>query len=98
MFDSSQMADGGDNFMSYKNPELDATIEQARRTLDDDARMALWRKAHDILYEDQPYTFLFFPKALVFMDKRIANVQKLPLGLNSDAEWFVPKELQRWTK
>lgn len=98
MFDSSQIADGGDNFMSYKNPELDATIEQARRTLDDDARMALWRKAHDILYEDQPYTFLFFPKALVFMDKRIANVQKLPLGLNSDAEWFVPKELQRWTK
>ena len=78
--------------------QLDATIEQARRTLDENARMALWRKAHDIIYDDQPYTFLFFPKNLVFLDKRIANVQKLPLGLNSDSEWFVPKDQQRWTK
>ena len=98
MFHSSQIADGGDDFMSYRSPELDATIEQARRTLDEDARMKLWRKAHDIIYEDQPYTFLFFPKSLVFLDKRIANVQKLPLGLNSDSEWFVPKDQQRWTK
>jgi len=98
MFHSSQIADGGDDFMSYRSPELDATIEQARRTLDENARMALWRKAHDIIYDDQPYTFLFFPKNLVFLDKRIANVQKLPLGLNSDSEWFVPKDQQRWTK
>ncbi|MGC4033803.1 MAG: ABC transporter substrate-binding protein [Tepidisphaeraceae bacterium] len=98
MFHSSQMADGGDDFMSYKNPELDALIEQARRTLDDGERMKIWNKAHRIMYEDQPYTFLFFPKALMFMDKRIANVQQLPLGLSPDREWFVPKDQQRWTK
>ena len=98
MFDSSQMADGGDDFMSYRNPELDHAIETARRTLDESARMKLWHQCHDIIYEDQPYTFLYFPKSLVFMDKRISNVQKLPLGLNPDSEWFVPKNEQRWTK
>lgn len=98
MFHSSQIAGGGDDFMSYRNPELDATIEQARRTLDETLRMKLWQKAHDILYEDQPYTFLFYPKSLEFLDKRIANVQKLKAGLNGDSEWFVAKDQQRWTK
>ncbi|HEX8323861.1 MAG TPA: ABC transporter substrate-binding protein [Tepidisphaeraceae bacterium] len=98
MFHSSQMVDGGDNCMSYKNDELDKKIEQARRTVDEPLRMKLWNECHTILYEDQPYTFLFFPKTLVLLDARIANVQKLPLGLNGDSEWYVPRAKQRWTK
>ena len=98
MFHSSQMADGGDDFMSYKNPELDRTVEQARRTLDEGERMKFWNKVHRILYDDQPYTFLFFPKSLLFTDKRIANIQKVPLGLNPDAEWFVAKGDQKYTR
>ncbi|MDB5327880.1 MAG: extracellular solute-binding protein family 5, partial [Phycisphaerales bacterium] len=98
MFHSSQMAAGGDDFMSYHSDELDKAIEQARRTLDESARLKLWNKVHDILYEDQPYTFLFFPKTLVLLDGRIGNVQKLPLGLNPDSEWYVPKAKQRYTK
>ncbi|HEX8340612.1 MAG TPA: ABC transporter substrate-binding protein [Tepidisphaeraceae bacterium] len=97
MFHSSQMIAGGDDFMSYKNAELDRTIAQARLTLDEDARLKLWQQAHRILHEDQPYTFLFFPKSLVLMDKRFANVQTVPLGLNSEREWFVPRAQQRWT-
>ena len=96
MFHSSQMAAGGDNCMSYHSDELDRAIEDARRTLDEPTRMKLWQKTHDILYEDQPYTFLFFPKTLVLLDSRISNVQKLPLGLNPDSEWYVPKADQRW--
>ncbi|MBC7785249.1 MAG: ABC transporter substrate-binding protein [Burkholderiales bacterium] len=98
MFHSTQSMAGGDNFMSYRSPELDRAIEQARRTLDETKRMEIWRQAHSVIYDDQPYTFLFFPKDLVLLDKRIANVQKLPLGLNSDREWFVPRSSQRWTK
>ena len=97
-FHSSQMAAGGDNFVSYHSAELDQNVEQARRSLDEPARMKLWNKVHRILYEDQPYTFLFFPKHLFLLDARIANIQKLPLGLNSDSEWYVPKTKQRWTK
>lgn len=98
MFHSSQMIKGGDDFVSYKNGELDTLIEQARRTVDEDQRMPLWRRCHQVLHEDQPYTFLFFSKSLRFMDKRIRNIQQLGLGLNPDNEWWVPSPQQRWTR
>ena len=55
----------------------------------------LWREAHQIIHEEQPYTFLFFPKSLIFMDARIKNVQTVKLGLNPRLEWFVPRAQQR---
>lgn len=98
MFDSSQMIAGGDDFMSYKNPDLDAAIEQARKTVDEAARMVLWHKAHAILHEDQPYTFLFFSKSLRFIDARIDNLQLIKLGMNPLEEWFVPHDHQKYTQ
>lgn len=100
IFHSSQTVAGGDNFVNYKNPRLDAIIEKARSTIDEEARMRLWHKAERILYEDQPYTFLIRSQSLVFIDDRMRNVQVTRLGLNKDivpVEWFVPAELQRYT-
>ncbi len=98
MFHSSQTVAEGDNFMHYISPDLDRAISQARGTIDEQKRMPLWREAHKIIHEDQPYTFLFFPNAMVFMDDRIANVQQIKLGLNPVQEWFVPSGRERWTK
>ena len=98
MYHSSQIADGADNFMSYSNPELDKLIDEARVTMDEKTRMKLWQKCHAILYEDQPYTYMFNSQSLRFIDKRIANIQKVTQGLNDRIEWFVPTDLQRWTK
>jgi peptide/nickel transport system substrate-binding protein len=100
MFHSSQTVRGGDNFVNYKNPRLDAVIETARAAVDEKDRMPLWRKAERILYEDQPYTFLMRRESLVFIDDRMRNVQVTKLGLNKDlvpVEWFVPADLQRYT-
>ena len=96
MFHSSQMVAEGDDFMSYKNPKLDQIIDQARRTIDEKERMPLWREAHRILHEDQPYTFLSFGKSLVFLDKSIQNAKITKrMGLNDRTEWFVPAGKQR---
>ncbi|HEX2242988.1 MAG TPA: ABC transporter substrate-binding protein, partial [Gammaproteobacteria bacterium] len=100
MFHSSQTVPGGDNFINYKNPRLDAVIEEARSTVNEKARMLLWHKAERIMYEDQPYTFLLRAKSLVFIDKRIHNVQVTKLGLNKDilpVEWFAPAGMQKYT-
>jgi peptide/nickel transport system substrate-binding protein len=62
--------------------------------------MFLWHKAERIMYEDQPYTFLLRAKSLVFIDKRIHNMQVTKLGLNKDilpVEWFVPAGMQKYT-
>lgn len=102
MFDSSQIADQGDDFISYADPKLDEAIEQARRTLNEDERMKLWQKCERILHEDQPYTFLINSKAIVLFDKRIQNVHQAKTGLNYVAEWnmpvpwYVPVALQKY--
>jgi peptide/nickel transport system substrate-binding protein len=101
MFHSSQTVQGGDNYMSYVNPELDKAIEQARATVKEDERMPLWHQAHRVLHEDQPYTFLLNRKSLIFIDKRIQNVQRTKSGLNFISTspmpnpWFVPATLQK---
>jgi peptide/nickel transport system substrate-binding protein len=98
IFDSSQMANGGDNFISYHDPELDELIEQARSTIDPATRMPLWQQCHALIHEDQPYTFMFATKGLTFLDARFKNVKVIPLGLNSETEWWVPRGQQRWEK
>jgi peptide/nickel transport system substrate-binding protein len=96
IFHSSQIEGTGDNFVSYANPELDRAIERARRTIDEDKRMKIWHKAHQILRDDQPYTFLFGRQSLGFFDKRIKNVHRTRLGLTDPFMWYVPGQLQKW--
>jgi len=98
-FHSSQAMSKGDNFIGYQNPALDQVIDAARRTVDETKRMPLWQKAEHILYEDQPYTFLMRRKSLLFVDKRIHNLQMTKLGLNLGSlplENYVPTALQKY--
>ncbi|WP_018872186.1 peptide-binding protein [Thioalkalivibrio sp. ALJ16] len=99
MFHSSQTVAGGDNFIHYQNPELDAVIEAARGEVDEAARMQHWREAERILVEDQPYTFLMRRQTLAFIDRRIRNLEQTALGLNLGfvpVEVYVPFEQQRY--
>ncbi len=98
IFHSSQTKTNGDNYVNYKNPELDKIIEEARRTMDEDKRMALWHKAEAILYDDLPYTFLTRKMELGFINKRIHNVNKTRMGLNIGSipiENYIPVEQQK---
>ncbi len=101
MFHSSQMENNADNFISYKNSELDKLIEQARTTVDEAIRMPIWQACERILHEDQPYTFMMRRKSLSFIDKRFQNVEVTRLGLNFGfvpIENFVPQKLQRYQR
>lgn len=100
MFHSSQTMAGGDNFISYRNPELDALIEKARASVDETERMPLWQACERILYEDQPYTFLMRRESLVLVDQRMHNLEITRLGLNlgvTPVEWYVPGPEQKYT-
>lgn len=101
MFHSTQTQSGGDNFINYKNPQLDKLIDQARATVDESKRMPLWQQAERIMYEDQPYTFLMRRQTLAFIDKRIHNLQMTKLGLNRGlipVENYVPAAMQKYTQ
>lgn len=94
MFHSSQSNDGGDNYISHKNPELDKLIEQARSTVDRAECTRLWNRVHAQLHEDQPYTFMFNRKAVVFIDKRLKNVKITKVGMSFAWEYYVPNSVQ----
>jgi peptide/nickel transport system substrate-binding protein len=49
---SSQIADRGSNFISYRNAEADRIIEVARATLDVPKRMELWHQLQQLLHRE----------------------------------------------
>ncbi len=85
---------GSSNHVGYTSAEADALIEEGRRTLDPEARVAIYRKFHALLHEDQPYTFLFSVNSLVAQHRRYRNVRIFPLGMNTNQFW-VPSAEQR---
>ena len=96
----SSMADvkGSSNHVGYKNPEVDRLIEEARQEFDKQKRIELNHRIHRLIADDQPYTFLFCPKELAAVDKRITNV--VPYAIRpifKFAEWYVPKDLQKYS-
>jgi len=91
----SSQGEKGSNFVGFANEEADRLIEEARREFDDEKRRKLFHRFHEILHEEQPYTFLFTTEALVAVDRRFRNVKVYPLGLAPE-QWWVPKDLQRY--
>lgn len=98
MFHSTQVEDGGNNYTYHKSERLDKAIEAARTTVDRELGTKLWHKAHEILYDEQPYTFMFNRKTIVFVDKRLQNVQPTSLGMNNAYEYYVPGPSQLHTE
>lgn len=98
IFHSDSIAEGGDNYINYSNPELDALIDKARVEMDLDKRLAIWHEVHRVLHEDQPYLFMWTQQSVVFVNKRFENIQSLKLGLSGVDEWFVPRDKQKWTR
>ncbi|MBI5196450.1 MAG: peptide-binding protein [Nitrospirae bacterium] len=97
---SAKTKEGEFNFISYKNPEVDRLLLEGRRTFDIEARKKIYFKIHEMLAEDQPYTFLYVPDALPILHKRFKGVQKTALGIAHDwhLNWYVPKNKAEWYK
>jgi len=91
---SSSRENRGSNHIGYNNPEVDRLIEEARQEFDVDKRNAMYHRIHEIIFEDQPYTFLFTGPSLMVHSKRIKNVNTTPLGVNF-LEWWIPRSERR---
>lgn len=86
---SSRMLDKGDNFVSYKNERVDQLCELIRREFDPIKRWEMGRELHRIIYEDQPYCFLFNFQELYFFHRNIQGVKLYPSSYpHNFSEWF----------
>jgi ABC-type transport system substrate-binding protein len=56
---SSSSGNGGSNYGSYSNPEVDKLIDEGRQELDAKKRSAIFKKAYTLIAKDVPYIFMF---------------------------------------
>jgi ABC-type transport system substrate-binding protein len=59
------------NFVGFKNKEADDLIIKIRREYDHQKQVAYCHRLHEIIAQEQPYTFLYVAKWTAVLDKRI---------------------------
>ena len=78
------------NFISYANPKVDELIEKGRVEMDQQKAAGIWKQFHKILYDDQPYTFLFWIDQAVAVKDKYKNVTPLALSSVYNLEnWYI---------
>ena len=84
---------GGLNLVRYKNPEVDRLIDAGTRSLPDAERVQLFRRVHELIAEDQPYTFLMEEdRSLYAYASTLRQVRPFyGLALGEDYWWFAEK-------
>ena len=93
---SSQAIENGSNHIRFKHAELDGILERYRVEFDAEERKRLYRRAQEILYDEQPYTFLYTRSSVSVWDRRFSNADPYPgVGLSLN-EWWVPVDLRRY--
>lgn len=90
--------DDGRNYGCYSNPEVDALYAQGQQEFDEAKRAKIYQQIGKLIYDDQPYTFMWTRPTLWAFHKRIRGVTFSPRGVwNFDPAvmgWWVAKQDQ----
>jgi ABC-type transport system substrate-binding protein len=68
---SSQTGKQQLNFVGYKNPKADDLIIKIRREYDHKKQVQYSHQLHRIIYDDQPYTFLYVGRWTALLDRKL---------------------------
>jgi peptide/nickel transport system substrate-binding protein len=95
---SSKMGPDDLNTVSFQNHEVDELLEKGRASCHQNERKKYYDRLQEILAEEQPIIFLYFPDALPAVARRVHGIVESPNGIRFNMrEWYVPKEMQRYT-
>lgn len=87
---SSSIGEQGSNHIAYANPKIDDLIIRMRRELDSGKRKELLLEFQKILYDEQPYTWLYMPAELRAYNKKWRGVRFwVPRPGHSLNEWYL---------
>ncbi|HLJ12057.1 MAG TPA: peptide-binding protein [Planctomycetaceae bacterium] len=70
----------GRNFGFYSNPKVDELYKQGRLEFDRKKRGEIYGKIHSLIFEDQPYTFLYFRNSFYAFSKKLRGYNFSPRG------------------
>ncbi|MCA9235400.1 MAG: peptide ABC transporter substrate-binding protein [Planctomycetales bacterium] len=68
------------NYGSYSNSEVDRLFVEGRKEFDPEKRAAIYGRIHNLMWEDQPYTWLFYRSGFFAFNKRLRGYNYSPRG------------------
>ncbi len=78
------------NIGGYANATVDSLLEVALATADHGLAKPTWDRLQEIVAEDLPMAFLYYPETLIGASKRLRNVQPHILSpFNNISEWWI---------
>lgn len=81
------------NSISYANPKVDELIEEGRVEMDRHKAAKIWKKFQQEVYNDQPFTFLFWRNKVAGVNKKFKNVTPIALSSVYNIEkWYKNSE------
>ena len=78
----------GRNYGEYSNPEVDKLFEAGAKEFDIEKRYAIYAKIHELLFEDQVYTWLFYRNSFWGFNKKLRGYNFSPRGVFGVAPGF----------
>ncbi|GAB4333132.1 MAG: peptide-binding protein [Calditrichia bacterium] len=77
------------NYVHYANPLVDKLIESGRMEMNREKAGRIWKKLQRKIYEDQPYTYLFWIDNVVGVSNKFGNVTPVMLSRLYELEkWY----------
>jgi peptide/nickel transport system substrate-binding protein len=80
VFSSKKIPPNGSNRGHYRNPRLDALLDQARMEMDREKRKALLWEIQRVIAEDEPYINLWYPDNVCVHRERLTDIVIPPAG------------------
>ena len=77
---TTKAIDSGRNYVAYSNPAIDKLFQEGKYELDPEKRRQIYQQIHLKLYEDQPYTWLYFRNAYFAFNKSLRGYNFSPRG------------------
>ena len=77
LYHTSQHAPVGPNRNFYSNPEVDRLLELGPRTVDDAERRGIYERIQELIWDDQPWVYIMFPKTPAVGNRRLVGVHHL---------------------
>jgi peptide/nickel transport system substrate-binding protein len=77
----SKLADAPLNVAGYQNKTVDELLSKIEASQNSNEKSILYRKLQEIIYADNPATFLFWDDKLIAYNKKINNFNVSPLGV-----------------
>ncbi len=85
------------NITGYANPRVDELIDQGLATTDAQEANRCWHEMQALIYEDQPYCFLYWRDDVVAVHQRFRDVDINVLGVFGNVgRWWVPAAEQKY--